>query len=95
MVTAIARAVALGEVAGGGLELGRAHVVRGRVDEVAGQRLGAGQPLDQGRVDAVGRDEACAPAGRGVLVAAEAVALEQPAERRLAQAASPSTPSSR
>ena len=49
------RAVALGERAGGGFELGRPHVVGRRVDEIAGQRDALGDAGQIVAVDAVGQ----------------------------------------
>ncbi len=73
------RAVGLGEGPGRGGKLGRAHVVRGGVDQIASQRFGGSDRLEARDVDAVGRDEH-GLRRRRVTVAAEAVAVEEPAE---------------
>ena len=70
-----------GELARGGLELGGAEIVGGRVDEVPAdiQRLGEGQNLLLAR--AVGEDEARGLAAIGRFVTGEAVAAGEETKR--------------
>ena len=51
------RAVQFGQIMGGMFQVTGAHVLGGRVDQVAGQRLGGRDPLEPGGIYMHGRDK--------------------------------------
>ena len=75
------RAVLLGERAGGGFELGRAHVVGRRVDEVARQRHALGDARELLAIDAVRQHQPHRLVLR-LAVAREAICAEREGQRR-------------
>ena len=80
-IDADGRAVLLGERAGRRFELGRAHVVGRRVDEVAGERDAFDDAREFVAVDAVGQREPRPPCRLGLAVAGEAIGAEREGER--------------
>ncbi len=75
-----------GQRAGGSFEVGRSHVGGGRVDQVAHQRRGFGQPHHLVDVDSfLSQEDAGSAFGVGLcLIVVEAVLAEHPAEHRRA-----------
>ena len=71
----------LGDLAGDGLDLQRAHVGGRRIDHVAGQGGGVGDPRHAGEVAALRRDQTRLGALAARLVAVEGVAAEREGER--------------
>ena len=87
MTTDDRRAVLLGDLAGDGLDLQRAHVVGRGVDHVAGQGAGVRQGPDPGDVGAGGRDQAGRRRAPLPLVAVETIGSHRPGQRQIVGAA--------